>query len=301
MSELKPIIFGEVLLDLFPDGNKVLGGAPFNIAWYLQGFGLTPLLISRVGNDEDGKNIITVMKSWDMDITGIQFDALHPTGRVNVEIKNNEPSYDIQENCAYDFIDSQNIDSLPKRCLFYHGTLALRYKHNRQVLKYLYSQLLTDSQSSLFIDINLRAPWYNLATLSSILKNADYLKLNADELTALSKNSVTQDVQTKAFSLKASLKVNNMLITQGASGALMIDHDEKLYQTHPTTNDKVIDTVGAGDAFSSIIMLGHLKNWSAETTLKRAQEFASSILSQQGATMNNTSLYNYFKDIWMLQ
>lgn len=300
VNNIRPIIFGEVLLDLFPNGNRVLGGAPFNVAWHLQGFGLLPLLITRIGNDEYGKEVIDVMKSWNMDLSGIQYDSIHPTGRVNVNFENNEPKYDIQENCAYDFIETNRINVLPKRYLLYHGTLALRDEENQQVLKYLYSQLLNNIDSTIFIDVNLRSPWYTLEHVLSILKNANYLKLNESELVELSSHLITNDIEIIAFSLKQQLKIDRMIVTQGAQGAFMIDDDEKLYETHTLITNNVVDTVGAGDAFSAILILGYLENWDVITTLKRAQEFASSIVSQQGATMRNSSLYSKFKESWSL-
>ena len=91
----RPAVFGEVLFDRFEDGSSVLGGAPFNVVWHLQGFGLEPLLISRVGNDRLGEQVIAAMESWGMDTRGIQFDKDHPTGTVNVTLNNGQPTFDI--------------------------------------------------------------------------------------------------------------------------------------------------------------------------------------------------------------
>lgn len=78
----QPCIFGEVLFDQFPDGRRVLGGAPFNVAWHLQAFGEAPIFISRVGRDEDGASILGGMQKWGMDVVGMQMDEKLPTGRV---------------------------------------------------------------------------------------------------------------------------------------------------------------------------------------------------------------------------
>ncbi len=86
-----PVIFGEVLFDRFPDGNSVLGGAPFNVAWHLQAFGARPLLISSVGDDELGAEIRQTMQDWGMDDSGLQTDAAHPTGTVEVSFNAGEP------------------------------------------------------------------------------------------------------------------------------------------------------------------------------------------------------------------
>lgn len=300
MSELTPVIFGEVLLDLFPDGKSILGGAPFNIAWHLQGFGLCPLLISRIGDDKFGNEIIDVMNSWGMDLSGVQIDEIHPTGRVNVSIKNNEPSYDIQENCAYDFIERRSIVALPEPCLFYYGTLASRYRHNQALLQHLKKKISNNKSSALFVDVNLRPPWYELENMPPLLMNADYLKLNVAELEELLADQFMHDVNQDALHLKKQLEVSNIVITQGAAGAMMIDQNDGYHDVQPDSGGDLIDTVGAGDAFSSVLILGELKKWDAKTSLTRAQQFATEIVNQQGATKNNLPLYQYFKDTWTL-
>ena len=126
MKNQSVIIFGEVLFDCFPDGNIVLGGAPFNVAWHLQAFGVSTLFISRIGDDYYGNNIKEAMQNWGMDLSGLQLDSEHPTGVVNVNFINNEPHYEIVENSAYDFIQSSRLPSLKKDAILYHGTLALR-------------------------------------------------------------------------------------------------------------------------------------------------------------------------------
>lgn len=145
-SQAAPIIFGEVLYDCFPDGSRVLGGAPFNVAWHCQAFGLQPLFLSRVGNDALGKKVITAMQDWGMNTEGLQIDSEHATGQVDVSFKNNEPSYDIVENSAWDFIDNQLIPELDKHSMLYHGSLALRNSATAQSLEVI-KQSVSDRKS----------------------------------------------------------------------------------------------------------------------------------------------------------
>jgi len=84
------VIFGEVLFDCFPDGNSVLGGAPFNVAWHLQAFGMSPMMISSVGDDELGNKVKSAMQDWSMRTTGLQLDPVHPTGSVDIEFVDGE-------------------------------------------------------------------------------------------------------------------------------------------------------------------------------------------------------------------
>ena len=129
------IVFGEVLFDRFPDGASVLGGAPFNVAWNLHAFGLAPLFISRVGDDSLGQTVRSTMKEWGMNTSFLQLDHAHPTGTVDVSIENNEPSFDIVNDRAYDFIDYKSIGQLPEDGILYHGSLALRNRVSAGTLR----------------------------------------------------------------------------------------------------------------------------------------------------------------------
>ena len=101
-------VFGEVLFDHFPDGSRVLGGAPFNVAWHLQAFGQSPAFISRIGNDPEGDTIRRAMQAWGMRTDSLQIDTKHPTGRVMVELVDGEPAYDIVRPSAWDAIEAQD-------------------------------------------------------------------------------------------------------------------------------------------------------------------------------------------------
>src|SRR3989344_5855102 len=109
LAQGRPIAFGEVLFDVFPDGKEILRGAPLNAAWHLKAFGYDPLVISRVGDDERGKLICSTMESWNLDTAGLQVDSHHPTGRVTVSHGNNGPQFTIEPNQAYDHISYQDI------------------------------------------------------------------------------------------------------------------------------------------------------------------------------------------------
>ena len=104
-------IFGEVLFDHFPNGKRVLGGAPFNVAWHLQAFGQTPCFISRIGDDPEGQAVFAAMRDWGMDTDGVQIDPTKATGRVSVRFDGGEPVYEIVEHCAYDAIQSEAADA----------------------------------------------------------------------------------------------------------------------------------------------------------------------------------------------
>ncbi len=179
-STARPLIFGEVLFDRFPDGSAVLGGAPFNVAWHLQAFGMEPLFVSSVGADLLGEQVLHAMREWGMDLSGLQTDTCHPTGVVDVSFSQGEPHYHIVSDSAWDHISYQRLPALSTLpgCLLYHGSLALR-----QVVSRTAWQRLNEQTSVLrFIDINLRDPWWAGEAIGQLLAGARWLKLNADEL-----------------------------------------------------------------------------------------------------------------------
>lgn len=293
MTNQSVIIFGEVLFDCFPDGNIVLGGAPFNVAWHLQAFGISPLFISSIGNDSYGVTIREAMQNWGMDLRGLQLDLEHPTGTVQVNFINNEPHYKIVENSAYDFIKFSSLPCLPKDSILYHGTLALRSQACVKTLQ----KIKTNISPSIFLDVNLRTPWWNLKTVELLLKEISWLKLNEEELSLIVPQE--SNIESRIKYLLSTFLLNNITLTQGKAGAISFQSNGNQEQIIPSQTTQIIDTVGAGDAFSSVLILGIIKGWNTAKTLVRAQEFASAIVGIRGATIQDKSFYKYFVKQWV--
>lgn len=288
-----PVIFGEVLYDCFPDGNRVLGGAPFNVAWHCHAFGLKPLFISRVGDDQLGHNIHTAMLDWGMDTQGLQFDTEHATGVVNVTFDENEPSYDIVENSAWDFINIKELPEINNQSLLYHGSLSLRNSITEQSLVHL-KQLFPDS---IFVDVNLRPPWWTISKVINILENAQWIKLNLDELSLIASNE--NETLNQAHYLMSQYNLQLVVVTLGEQGAIAINKKESCF-VKPDNATTVVDTVGAGDAFTSVLLLGLHKHWSLQEIVNRAQEFASAVVGLRGATTQDKHFYKPFSQKWSL-
>lgn len=283
-------IFGEVLFDHFPDGRRVLGGAPFNVAWHLQAFGQRPHLISRVGRDPEGEAVRSAMRSWGMDTTGLQIDGRRPTGRVTVSLENGEPSYDIVHPCAYDAIG--DLDGTPADCgLLYHGSLALRDDISRQSAR----KLKDRGAKLLFVDVNLRPPWWQREQVLAMVRQAHWVKLNHDELDLLS------PATRGATGFLRDHGLQGLVVTHGAGGAELLTGDGGRYSVKPRAGIEVVDTVGAGDAFASVIILGLVRAWPLDITLQRAQEFASRLVGHRGATVADAAFYRPFITDWNLE
>jgi fructokinase len=282
MPDIEVTVFGEVLFDHFPNGSKVLGGAPFNVAWHLQAFGRRPLFVSRIGDDEDGREILAAMQDWGMATTGIQLDPERTTGRVAVALEDGQPSYDIVHPCAYDAIEPSTIDGTG---LLYHGSLALRDAPSRAAL----DALVADPDTAVFLDVNLRDPWWDKQVLSARLERASWVKLNQDELALLGPTGGIDDEAAAAMFDRYGLR--GLIVTHGERGAVMMTPGEGVVRIAPPPGTRVVDTVGAGDAFAAVCIVGLLQAWPTDVMLQRAQSFAALIVAQQGATARDRSLY----------
>ncbi len=293
------LIFGEVLFDCFEDSNTVLGGAPFNVAWHLQAFGCAPLFVSRVGDDELGEKIRQSMQTWGMDTSGLQCDSAHPTGTVQVKLIDDEPNYEIVPNRAWDFIDAREIPDISPG-LIYHGSLALRSPRSAGAL-----QTLKDtSAASVFMDINLRQPWWEKVQLEKLVADAAWVKLNEHELRALVHADdkidgvAGDDMQMNAANLIDRYNLQLAIVTMGAAGAFAMDGNGAVFDIAPAGSSTIVDTVGAGDAFASVCILGLLCGWGVDTILPRAQTFASAVVGQRGATIADRAFYEPLLQQW---
>lgn len=287
-------IFGEVLFDCFPDGKSILGGAPFNVAWHLQAFGLSPLMISGIGDDDLGEKVRSAMQDWNMDMSGVQVDPEHPTGSVDIMFDNGEPKYTIIEHRAYDYIDSARLPISAENGMLYHGSLALRNRTSRDAL----SRLKQRHSGTIFMDVNLRDPWWQQEFVLKLADDADWVKLNEDELLKL--GSGKGDIESQARDFIDTHQLKGLIVTLGEKGAIALTDDGTFAQAAPSQTLDVVDTVGAGDAFTSVLILGLIKGWPLHRTMQRAQEFASLVVGQQGATVHDLNFYQLKIDDWGL-
>ena len=286
-----PVVFGEVLFDRFPDGSVVLGGAPFNVAWNLQALGLEPLLVSRIGRDELGRRIIDAMTGWGLDTGGVQRDPRQPTGTVEVTLADGEPRFEIAAGRAYDFITADELPATQPGGLLYHGSLALRSPPPRQAL-----DRLRRRAAGTFVDVNLRSPWWERTVVLDMLHGASWAKLNDDELLQLVPKE--PDRERRASRLLAEASLECVVVTLGAEGAIAHGRDGWVHQPPPPSAGKVVDTVGAGDAFSSVVLCGLARGWGWPLILERAQDLARAVVGLRGATTTDPNFYAPFRRAW---
>ncbi len=294
-------LFGEVLADVFPD-RTVLGGAPFNVARHLKAFGLNPVLITRTGNDALRDELLEAMAAWGMETMGVQCDRSYPTGQVKVHLEGATHRFEILPDQAYDHIHASVARMVALSihpALVYYGTLAQRHSVSRSALK----MLLNSTLAPTFFDINLRAPWYDAQVLRRSMKRADTVKLNEEEMAILADLfALPGDTpQGQAGSLMQTFGVRRMLVTCGAAGAWLLEKEREVVRVQPEAQAiSIIDTVGAGDGFSAVFILGRLQRWPAALALRRAHEFAAAICGIRGAVPDADDFYTPFIGEWQL-
>lgn len=284
----RPLIFGEVLFDHFPDGSARLGGAPFNVACHLAALGLAPLLVSAIGDDADGRQIHQAMQQRQMDEAGLQTDPQHPTGRVQVSLHDGEPSYEIVNDCAYDHIQATHLDPAPYQ-LLYHGSLAQRGATSRQTLH----QLRERCGGLIFLDVNLRRPWWQREQVLADMQASDWVKLNQHELAELGLGGASLAAAAKQVLTEFGLQ--GIIVTAGEQGALTLTADGQQQRIVPQGQQEVVDAVGAGDAFTAVMLAGLLRQRPLAETMAQAQQLASAIVGIRGALPDSPDFYDFLR------
>jgi len=275
-----PVILGEVLFDRFPDGRDVLGGAPFNVAWHLEGFGLRPRLVTRVGDDLLGVRVRTAMSEWGLSTRWVQTDPDRGTGCVDIEFQGEEPTFSIAPAQAFDRIETPGSDVVPDggASILYHGTLALREASLSLV------DDLRRRCGKVFMDVNLRAPWWNRARVDELMGGADWVKMNIGEL-----NVIAPDGDAAGLCRRHGLE--GLIVTAGADPVRWATASGYVAGAEPPLVTDVVDTVGAGDALSSVCIAGLIDGWDPATILDRAVAFAADVCRRRGAVSEDPELY----------
>jgi len=251
------ISFGEILWDVI-DGDAHLGGAALNLAAHASRLGMNSHLISRVGDDEYGRRALIEAAALGVDVSDVLVDPTYSTGKVIVKITGGQPEYKIQGPAAWDFIETPKRtywnDSDDNRHAFCFGTLAQRNTVSRNALKALIGQTLG---APTFYDVNLRQDYYSPEIIEWSFHHATVVKVNDSESAVISELlfGITLSCQDFAERLVDSYGVAVVLVTLGPQGCLVSSSSGT--SRVPGHHVAVVDTVGAGDAFSA----GFLSAW----------------------------------------
>lgn len=283
---------GELLWDLLPDGRQI-GGAPFNFAYHSNQLGSETFLFSAVGTDLLGKEIILKAKQLGVNLDFIQVNS-GPTSCVDIELDGqNNPSYIINENVAWDYLlwDNNIMDSLDHLDAVCFGSLAQRNPISAKTINTFLNNLKPDCIKVL--DINLRQNYYSEEVILRSLKVANVLKMNSTELEVLtSLFNLKGDILTRLYQLQDLFRLDFIACTLGKKGSYLIDNINNSYITSPDI--QVVDTVGAGDAFTATLVNGMLNKMPLKDIHSNATKMAAFVCTQSGSTPNYYGTLNVY-------
>jgi len=276
---------GELLWDLLP-GGKQLGGAPSNFAYIASLLGNRAVVVSRVGNDDLGREAVSRLQSISIDTTHVQTDNTHPTGTVSVTIDaTGLPDFQIAPDVAWDYIEWNN--SLQQLALeadiVCFGSLAQRREPSRSTIHHF---LRTTRESCLRIfDVNLRQSYYDAISLKTGMALSTVVKVNDEELPIVLQTCglpTSNDDTSDAELLLDHFGMELVCVTRGQKGSLLLAKDKR--SEHPGFRVRVADTIGAGDAFTATLAHFYREGQSLDAINDAANRVASWVSSQPGAT-----------------
>jgi fructokinase len=300
------VVFGEALVDDYVS-EQVVGGAPFNVARHLAAFMAPQLMITRIGSDKNGAIVRAEFERFAMSEAGLQVDPMEETGRVVVERRQTGHRFVILPGQAYDFIKpAPALKALAtvQPELVYFGTLAQRGEGSREAL----FQLLGASAATRFLDLNLRPGQADERCVFRSLHAADIVKVNEEELQALfewyfridpAMALDSEEVRASCRALLQMFALQALIVTLGHRGSVYFGADGTLliHRDNPAP-PFVLDTVGAGDGFAAIFLLGRARGWPLELTLARANEFAGALCAITGAVPRAMDFYDRWVQRW---
>ncbi len=302
------VVFGEALVDDFIT-EQVVGGAPFNVARHLAALHASPLMITRIGADANGATVHAEFTRFGMLEQGLQIDPREPTGRVLVEREGGEHRFIILPQQAYDHIEAAPALAALAQCVpatLYFGTLAQRADSARAALH----ALLAATTAQRYLDLNVREGQVSERCVFESLHQADIVKVNEEELINLfgwytqlrpdTADMSSAEMRAPCATLIRVFALQTLIVTLGARGALCFDADGVVLSAcdGPAVSG-LVDTVGAGDAFSAIFLLGEARGWPLATTLARANQFAGAICSIAGAVPADRAFYAPWLARWL--
>ncbi len=274
---------GEALWDVLPEGKKI-GGAPANFAYHVSQFGLPGYVVSAVGDDALGKEIVENFTS--KGLNQLIAEVPYPTGTVQVEIDQaGIPQYDIKENVAWDNIPyTDSLEALAKRTkAVCFGSLAQRNVVSRDTINRFLDAMPQSDDSLVVFDVNLRQGFYNKEILCNSMSRCNILKINDEELVTVSRmfGYPGIDLQDKCWILLGKYNLKMLILTCGINGSYVFTPGNVSFQ--PTPKVEVADTVGAGDSFTAAFISSILKGRSVQEAHSRAVRTSAYVCTRKGA------------------
>jgi fructokinase len=266
----RAIAFGEALIDEFPD-RRVVAGAPLHVAARLASFGWHSYLLTRIGQDTDGLEIAETLRVHGVDTSLVEIDDELPTGVTSIEFEGTKHAFTIGSPAAWDAIEGP--DPVPSHDVLYFGTLALRDSRSLSA----WQRIVAASTAMKVVDINLRAPYYDGEVVGEVTAAADLLKANDTELGEITDFLGMPSEPRALFDMGPTW----VCVTHGAEGAELLHRDGGHWSEDGIEAD-IVDTVGAGDAFTAAMVDALVAGVDGGSALNRANRYAASTVERRG-------------------
>lgn len=281
---------GEVLWDVLPQG-KQLGGAPTNFAYISGLLGHRAIVASAIGADTIGDELLTRLSELNLDTAFVQVSRQHPTGTVNVIIdRDGQPNYEIERNVAWDFLawTSEWQQLAAQADVICFGTLAQRSTVSRETIQAFLRASRPDAVR--IFDVNLRQSFFSAGVLAESLRLANVAKLNETELSVVMQLLAlappdaddANNEKSPAQCLRRAFGLDLVCVTRGSHGSLLVREGEA--DEHPGFNVRVLDSVGAGDAFTAALAHHILRGSSLRVMNQAANRMGAWVATQSGGT-----------------
>lgn len=276
---------GEVLWDLFPDGER-FGGAPANFACHAAIQGADVTMLSAVGDDQNGHDAIGILSAYGVDVSLMQIIPDAPTGTVGVALDNNgKPTFVIHQGSAWDQLvwNDAMASRITTADAVSFGTLGQRDTVSRTTIRRTLRAAAAKGIPCI-LDINLRPPFFDAEMIRDSVQLASILKLSDDELVEVCSACSISETSRQDVMLQGLFEFGNLdivVLTRGKDGAVLVTPDDTVTQNGISTN--VIDTVGAGDSFTAAFLIGELRGESRKQNLRRSCEIAAATCAHSGA------------------
>lgn len=280
----KIVAFGELVWDVFQDG-RILGGAPVNLVYRVNAFGDQGFLLSRIGDDDLGKEAIKGLSDLQISDVNVQTDTEFPTGVVHIKIGNEgRPDYIIDPDMAFDHIEftAEALKLVREADCLVFGTLVQRYGISKNTLR----ELLKEAPKPIkYLDLKLRKNCFNRAILTSSLYAANILRVKENELYTLKSELGLFEFETRALAMEVinEYDLDIVLVTKSKSGACAVAKDGGYFED-PGYLIEMADTVGSGSAFSAGFLHVYLESGNIEEALKYANAAGAATAATHGAT-----------------
>jgi fructokinase len=300
------LVLGEALIDLFADGPQP-GGAPFNVARSLAALQVPVTCVTRLGHGDAGADLVRQSAlRFGLSLHGFQTDSLHPTGSVQVMQEGGGHRFSIGADAAWDYLDLDQAravaDSIAAPAFVYFGTLAQRHRVSRTAIR----ALVQSSNAIRYLDLNLRDDPDSRRLAQESLELADWVKVNDHELMQLLIWSGGEDLRSQAWGaplidqeivkLMARFHLQRLVVTRGALGYACYGASGDCEALGlGVALDQIVDTVGAGDGFSAMLMAGYVNGHGIADCLSMANRYAAGICRHRGPVADGMQAYSIWR------